>query len=113
MRSNRKISVVFSLGLVLLPTLVFATTANPDTKSGNYNMTLLSLVCLMLILLFVIGMLAHTLRQLSFVVRDKMRKDKQAMSGTTKTILLAFALSIPAISSFAADDGMGIGNTVL
>jgi len=101
MRINNKISLV-TASAMLIPALAMA--ASPgDDKGANYNLVLLSLVGLILILLFVIGGLAMTMRQLSFVVRDKMRKDKETASGVAKALLLLVALGIPAFHSFAAD----------
>lgn len=42
-------------------------------------MTLVSMVSLMLILLFIIGMLAYTMKQLGYVVRKKFAKTKVEM----------------------------------
>lgn len=104
MRSNKIIYLVAAIALLLLPTFVFAATpGGADEKSGNYNMVLISLMSLVLILLLVIGVLAMTLRQLSFVVRDKMRKDRQPSSNAVKALLLLISLSIPAFHAFAAD----------
>jgi len=103
MHINKKISLVTAMAMLLLPTFVFAAGANADDKSGGYNMVLISLVGLELILLLVIGILAMTLRQLGFVVRDKMRKERAAGSNVVKTLLLLLALSIPAFHSVAAD----------
>ena len=103
MRANKKISLVSAMALFLLPTIAFAATPTADDKGGSYNMVLLSLVGLMIILLFVIGVLAITLRQLSLVVRDKMRKDKKSSSNIVKAILLLIAFGIPAIHACAAD----------
>src|ERR1017187_5461722 len=102
MRSNKKISLVTSTALLLLPTFVFAAAPNPQDTGGNYNMALISLVSLMVILLLVIGILANTLRQLAIVVRDKNRKEKQAASNVVKTILLMLAFSVPALHALAA-----------
>ena len=52
------------------------------------------------ILLFVIGMLANTLRQLSFVVRDKMRKDRASGTNVAKAIL-ALLFLLPSLHAFA------------
>ena len=88
--------------LSLFPASVFAAVPNSQDTDGNYNLVLISLVCLMLILLFVIGVLANILRQLAFVVRDKNRKEKQTEATVVKTILLLFALGMPAIHAMAA-----------
>jgi len=103
MRLNKKIYLVIVTALLLLPTFVFAATQAADEKSGNYNAVLISLVSMMLILLFVIGMLANTLRLLTFVIRDKIRKDKQEAGVIVKTILLLLALGLPTVHVFAAE----------
>ena len=112
MRSNKKISLVITTALLLLPILVFAAAPNPQDTSGNYNMALISLVSLMIVLLLVIGILANTLRQLAIVVRDKNRKDKQAASNVVKTILLMLAFSIPALHTLAAGAAKAAAATV-
>lgn len=104
MRSNNKISLVAATALLLLPTIVSAADAVSDDQGGHYNTVLISLVSLMVVLLFVIGMLANTLRQLTFVIRDKNRREKQAGSTSGKALLILMALSIPAISAFAAEE---------
>jgi cytochrome c oxidase cbb3-type subunit 3 len=101
MHSKNKISMILAAALLLFPTFVFA--ANGQAKGDSVNMALISLLGLMLILLFVIGMLANTLRNLSYVVRDKIRKDKNTAGNVVKALLVLLALSIPAIQSYAAD----------
>ena len=97
-----KKAVLFSAtGALLIPQLSFAATSMSDDKGANYNMTLLCLIGLVLILLFVIGMLANTLRQLTFVVKDKNRKEKHAAAGIAKSVLL-LALLLSSAQSFAA-----------
>jgi len=103
MRSNKKTSLALLVAAGLMPGIVTAATQNPDEKSGGYNMVLISLVGLMLILLFIIGMLANTLRQLTFVVRDKMQKDRAAGQGVIKSVLLLIALGMPAAQLLAAE----------
>jgi cytochrome c oxidase cbb3-type subunit 3 len=93
MRLHKKIPVLATV-LLLSPTLVFSASVNDGDKAGNYNMALIGLVCLMLVLLFVIGMLANTLTQLTHVIRDKMRKDRQAGVTIVKTILLLLVFSL-------------------
>ncbi len=101
MRSKNKIILIIA-GALLFPSLVFAVTPNAPDKGDSYNMALISLVALMLILLFVIGMLAGTLRQLTFVLRDRFREEKKN-KGIAKTILLLLAFSLSAFHAFAAD----------
>ncbi len=101
MQATKKIFFLTATAMLLSPALSIAADTNPQDKSGNYNIMLISLVGFMLILLFVIGMLANTLRQLSFVVRDKKRKERREASGVVKTILLVVAMTVPAFHSFA------------
>ncbi len=103
MRAIKTISLATASAFLLLPTVVSAAVTNADDKGGSYNMVLISLVGLILILLFIIGVLAMTLRQLGYVVRDKMRKDKKAAGNVVKSLLLLVFMSIPAFHSFAAD----------
>lgn len=103
MRSNKTRLMMVASALMLLPTLASAETSDASDKAGSYNMMLIALVTLIVVLLFVIGMLANTLRQLGFTARDKMQKDKQAKSPIVKTLLLLLALSLPAFHSFAAE----------
>ncbi len=100
MHFNKKNIFLTAVSISLLPQLSFAASATTDDKSANYNMTLLCLVGLILILLFVIGMLANTLRQLSFVVRDKMRKDRASGTNVAKAIL-ALLFLLPSLHAFA------------
>lgn len=90
MRSNNKIVLIVSAAMLLFP--VFAFAADPETAGSpdKYNMVLISLVGLMLILLFVIGMLANTVQQLSFVLRDKNRANKKSnnvITGDRKSVV--------------------------
>ena len=43
------------------------------------------------------------MQQLTFVVRDKIRKDKQSLPGVVKSLLLLVGLSVISVASFAAD----------
>ena len=101
MRSNKKFSF-FITTLLVLPALSFAATQDTDARSGDYNMLLIGMVSLMLILLFVIGVLASTLRQLSFAVSDKIHREKKATANVIKTVLLIALLTIPSLHSFAS-----------
>lgn len=93
--------VIFSIAALLVPVLTFA--SDPaDSKSANYNIALLCLVGLILILLFVIGMLAGTMRQLSFVVKNKNRKERSAKSNVTKAALMLLLLGC-GVTSMAAE----------
>ena len=102
MHTNKKISFSLVTLLLLLPAIGFAAAAETETKGSEYNMTLISLVSLVIILLFVIGVLANTLRQLSFSVKEKIYKDRKAASGIAKTVLMLIVCSLPALHSFAA-----------
>ena len=103
MQATKTMPFLFIVAILLSPALSFAAEVNPQDKSGNYNMTLITLVSLMLILLFVIGMLANTLKQLGLVVRDKVRKERSDAANTLKTILLLLAMTVPVFHSFAGD----------
>ena len=103
MRLNNKISLTLAVVLSLLPNLVKAAPAAAASAAAyDVNMVLISLVGLMLILLFVIGMLANTLRQLSYVLKDKNRKDKSAKA-TVKALLVLLGLTLPALQLGAAE----------
>ena len=86
MQAIKKPFLLSAIIILLSPAICFAAETNPADKSADYNMLLISLVGLMLVLLFVIGMLANTLRQLSFVVRDKIIKEKNDAAKTAKAI---------------------------
>ena len=102
MRSNKKISLISAAAILLFPTVLSATGTNAPVKEEGYNMALISLVSLMLVLLFVIGMLANTVSQLSNVLRDRFRKERNE-KGIVKTILLLAALSLSTMQVFAGD----------
>ena len=101
MQPIKKIYLPAIIAIILAPAISMAAETAQQDKPANYNMFLISLVGFMLILLFVIGMLANTLRQLSFVVRDKNRRERKASSGIVKTVLLLAAITLPAFHSFA------------
>ena len=103
MQATKKIYFLTASALLLSPALCIAAEATPQDKSGDYNMILISLVSLMLILLFVIGMLANTLKQLAMVVRDKKRGERKDISNVVKTVLLLMMMAIPVAHSFAAE----------
>lgn len=100
---TKKIFILLSTALLSAPSVFGAATTNPNDKAADYNLALISLAGLMLILLFVIGMLANTLRNLGIVVRDKNREEKHGSSAAAKAILLLISLSIPAFHAFAGD----------
>lgn len=104
MRSNKNKYLIVATALLLVPGCIFAAEAtNNSANMGGYNTLLLTLVSLMLILLFFIGMQANTLRLLSETLKEKYKKDRKANSGIVKTILAIIALSIPAIHALAAE----------
>ncbi len=107
MQATKKILLLSVLAIPLTSAIGFAAAANPLEKSPDYNYSLLGLITMIIVLLFVIGMLALTLKQLSFVVRDKIRNDRKNNSAKTGTLLLILLMMLPAISSFAADAAVG------
>lgn len=100
----------FLITALTLPAMLFAADAAPapDRDAYSFNAVLVGLVSLVIILLFVIGVAANVLRQLSFVYRDKMRAAKTDKTSETSTsiissVLLLIALCLPAFSAMAAD----------
>lgn len=95
---------LFAIAVTLIPATASLAAEIPATdKSPVYNMTIVSMVSLMLILLFIIGMLAYTLKQLGYVVRDKVRKEKSEQGSVMKTLLLLVAATFTGLSAFAQD----------
>ncbi len=103
MRSTNKTSLIAAALLLLSPSVLFAATADTQNAGERYNMALISLVGLMLILLFIIGLVANTFRQLGVVLRDKNRKEKLAAKDAVKTVLFLVAFIIPALHTTAAE----------
>lgn len=87
-----KKTLAASLAFMGTPLLAFAAETTP--ASGKLNLVLIGLVSVVVILLFIIGILAHVLRQLAYVHIDKLRRERK--SGIVKTILFLFLVSIPA-----------------
>jgi cytochrome c oxidase cbb3-type subunit 3 len=88
--------------VMLMPGLCLAATGGTD-KEQHYNITLITLVGLMLVLVLVIGALAYTLAQLGIVVKDKALKDKkQGVVPAVAMLLLASAASLTARAQEAA-----------
>lgn len=88
--------------LLLLLTPVVSMAANGASKDGEQlNIMLIGLVSLILILLFAILILGNTLRQLSFVYRDKMREKKSGASATAKAILVLLGSSFVSATAIA------------
>jgi cytochrome c oxidase cbb3-type subunit III len=104
MQATNKTFLLSTLALLSLPALTLAAEADPLTKSPNYNVGLLSLVGLIIILLFVIGMLAATLSQLGYVVRDKIKKERKTKGSGNTAMLLLLGLCLTSLNSFAAED---------
>lgn len=100
MSPNKKMILFCAMATLLVPQVSMAASA-PDNSTGGYNMTLISLISLMLILLFIIGMLAGTLRQLAFVVRDKIRKERQDASNAGKAAIIALFFVCSSAYAFA------------
>jgi cytochrome c oxidase cbb3-type subunit III len=75
--------------MLLLPALSVQAADGAKTEY-NFNAILIGLVTLILILLFAILVLGNTLRQLTFVYRDKLRKDRSS-GNAVKTLLLLVA----------------------
>ncbi len=107
MRKNLNKILLPVIALLLSPGLAGAAeaAAEGEKSGGSYNAALISLVSLMFILVFAIGVLANVLSQLTLVYRDKMRaeKTKNGGSNVVKTILLLLAFSLPSFHAFAAD----------
>lgn len=109
MRPNRKTFFISVLVLLATAGRLFAADATatqpPAANNGMpYNMTLISLVSMVLILLFVIGVLAGTLRQLGFVVHEKIRREKKDGSTVAKASVIGILLLTQAVNLFAAGD---------
>lgn len=102
MQLNRRISLI-AASLILSPALSYAAGAVAGDASLNYNWTLIGMVTLILILLFVIGMLAGTMRQLGQIVREKNRKARNGAGNVIRTVLLLFALAVPFTKAMAAE----------
>lgn len=87
--------------LLLSPLAMYAEGA---TNGANaYNPLLIGLVCLIVVLLFAIGMIANVLRQLASVYSDKVRAEKSKNGNVIKTVLLLLALSASSFHAFAAE----------
>ncbi|WP_165836456.1 cbb3-type cytochrome c oxidase N-terminal domain-containing protein [Taibaiella soli] len=100
----------FIIAALAFPAVLFAAdpAPTPDRDAFSFNAVLVGLVSLIIVLLFVIGVAANVLRQLSFVYREKMRAAKtEKTSGSSTSIitglLLLMAICLPAFSALAAD----------
>lgn len=104
MQFNKKNYAVLAATL-LIPACILAAETAPksDNIIGGYNILLITLVGLMLILLYFIGMLANTLRVLSDVLSEKYKKERKHKSGIVKSIIAIGVLLLPALSVIAAE----------
>lgn len=103
MRSTIAKTFLSTIATVILGAPVYAADAGATSKALNLNTTLYTLVGIMITLLFIIGVLAHTVQQLAIVVKEKNRKNKEekrTKSGIATILFLAILLPV---SSFAED----------
>lgn len=91
------------IGTVLFLAPVKAAELASDTKATNINPTLYMFVGLVVILLFIIGMLGHTLLQLSSVVKEKNRKDRNEGGNKAGLIVALFLAFLLPVSAYADD----------
>ncbi len=103
MQSNNRTRLILTTALLLAPSFMFASATDSPNNIGGYNVLLMSMVGFMLLLLFVIGMLANTLRQVSAVLGEKIRKERKKSANTPKTTILLFVLLMSAIHAFGAE----------
>ncbi len=101
MQRNKKITLT-TVATLIPGAMCFAAEAVAD-KGSEYNWGLLTLVGLMIILLFIIGVLAGTLKQIGHVVHEKVRKERSGSSGVVKTLLLLMALTFTGLVVRAAE----------
>lgn len=83
------------------PSALWAADAAGTTE--KLNMTLITMVSLLIILLYVIGMLANTLRLLGGVIHEKIKEDKRKAQNLIKSIALLLTLTIPTALVTAAE----------
>jgi len=109
MHLHKKTMILSAIGTMLMPLVSLAADAPAaaPAKSASSDMTLMILAGLILTLLFVIGMLAGTLRQLTQAVREKIRREKNAGSNIVKTIALLAVLALSSFHTMAADAAAG------
>lgn len=90
-------------GTAFTVTTAAAADGSSTSKQLNMNTTLYTLVGIMIVLLLIIGVLAYTLQQLGYVVKEKNRKEKQ--EGISKTGILSILLLVAMLpfSAHAAD----------
>ncbi len=67
---------MFTSLAILAPVLATAAEKTAQGKGSEMNAMLIGLVALIIVLLFAIGILGNVLRQLAFVYKDKLRKER-------------------------------------
>lgn len=80
---------------LLIPALSFAEGTSQAGSGESVNITLISLVTLIIILLFAIGLLGNVLRLLASVYSEKLKGKKSSSQNVTKTILTLLLLLLP------------------
>lgn len=101
MRSNSyKYFTLIALAMAT-PSVMWA--ADAAGTAEKLNMTLISMVSLMIILLYIIGMLANTLRILGGVIHEKIKEDKRKAKNLVKSIALFLTVTIPTVIATAAE----------
>jgi cytochrome c oxidase cbb3-type subunit 3 len=73
---KRIIKSLFTSLAILAPVLAAAAEKTAMGKGSTMNAMLIGLVALIIVLLFAIGILGNVLRQLAFVYKDKLRKER-------------------------------------
>ncbi|HTN47627.1 MAG TPA: cbb3-type cytochrome c oxidase N-terminal domain-containing protein [Flavipsychrobacter sp.] len=88
--------IAIPVPMFLLPVTLYAAAPSPASGGHTMNVALISLVSLIVVLLFAIGLLGNVLRLLASVYGEKMRAKKNAATGTRTllTFLLLFPLSL-------------------
>ncbi len=85
--------------ICLEPAFVHAANGTP-ANGFSLNPVLIGLVSLMLILLFVIGITTHVLRQLVTVYRERLRKERKKAKGILPALLTGLILlTLPAVAA--------------
>jgi cytochrome c oxidase cbb3-type subunit 3 len=85
--------------IILMPALGIAQTQQAASNTGSFNTIVISLVTLIAVLLIAILILGNTLKDLGFVFRDKMRKEKS--SGIVKSIVLLMVFGLSTVTANA------------
>lgn len=101
MHLYKKATIISALGLLLPVAGMAATEAAAPTEGNSYNVTQMSLVGLMLILLFVIGMLANTLKQLAMVAREKVREERSKGGTAGKALMMLLIATLLSARTWA------------